>query len=167
MLRSGQVQVLSSELRELLGPPGEAMDAVEARAKALYPEATPIVWECDACSFQFGYVSGSAVEVLGYPSERWHEPMFWADHVVHPDDRDDAVTYCALATGKGRDHMFEYRARTADGRLVWLRDFVMVIRSADSVSLRLRGAMFDVTAEKLAEASPAPVQVPSRDELAA
>ena len=74
-----------------------------------------------------------------------------------PDDRDDAVTYCALATGKGRDHMFEYRARTADGRLVWLRDFVMVIRSADSVSLRLRGAMFDVSREKVgADSPPAP-----------
>ena len=104
-----------------------------------------ILWEGDAKTFQFTFVSQAAERILGYPVARWYEPNFWADVIVHPEDRDDAVAYCALATGQGRDHTFEYRARAADGRLVWLRDIVRVVPGAKGVPESLRGVMVDVT----------------------
>jgi PAS domain-containing protein len=165
VLRAGQLSVLSPELLTLFGADTDPMEQIEARARSLYPERTPIVWECDACTFQFAYGGGGAA-ALGYPLARWLEPMFWADNVVHDDDRDDAITYCSLATAKARDHMFEYRARTAAGGLVWLRDFVKVIPGPGGAPARLRGVMFDVTEEKAATPGPA-ARVPTRDELAA
>lgn len=167
ILRAGQVMVLPPELLELLGSDGEPMEALAARARTMFPAAPPIVWECDACSFQFAFVSDAAVPVLGYPSERWLEPMFWTTRIVCDEDRDDAVTYCELATAKARDHMFEYRARAADGRIVWLRDYVKVVPDGRGRALRLRGVMFDVTSEKVAEAAPVPARTPTRAELAA
>ena len=141
-------------IRRLFGAPGDAMADVDARARALYPDVTPIVWEGDAATFQFTFVSPLAEAVLGYPARRWiEEPTFWADVVVLPEDRGDAIAYCALATGKGRDHTFEYRARAADGRVVWLRDLVQVIPGARGIPERLRGVMFDVSAARAADAA--------------
>lgn len=168
VLRAGPVTVLPDALLDVFGSDGDSIEEVERRASAAFPHETPIVWECDAASFQFGYVSEAAAQLLGFPSRRWLEPMFWTEHIVAAEDLDDAVTYCALATAKARDHMFEYRARAADGRVVWLRDFVKVVaRPGTASAVTLRGVMFDVTAEKLAHPAPTAEQRPLRSELIA
>ena len=120
--------------------------------QALVDDLDAIVWEGDAQTFQFSFVSKAAEKILGYPAERWYEPDFWADVVIHPDDRDHAIAYCALATGQGRDHTFEYRARAADGRLVWLRDVVRVVLGDKGIPVSLRGVMIDITSELDADA---------------
>jgi len=123
----------------------DPIEAVSAHAAALF-DVPVIVWEGDAQTFAFSFISRSAEELLGHSATRWTgEPAFWAESVVHPDDRDDAVAYCALATAKCADHAFTYRARAADGRVVWLADYVRVIRGARGVADRLRGIMIDVT----------------------
>jgi K+-sensing histidine kinase KdpD len=61
-----------------------------------------IVWEADAKTFTFSFVSEQAERILGYPIEQWlREPTFWRDH-VHPDDRNWAIEFCLNATAKNR-----------------------------------------------------------------
>jgi PAS domain S-box-containing protein len=106
-----------------------------------------IVWEADATTFQFTFVSQQAERLLGYPIERWlTEPTFWKDH-IYSDDREWAVALCVSATADKRHHDFEYRMITADGRIVWLRDIVSVIVEND-LPVKLRGVMVDVTERK-------------------
>lgn len=109
-----------------------------------------IVWEADASTFQFTFVSPQAETILGYPVEQWlNEPAFWRDH-THPDDTDWCVNFCLTATAKHEDHEFKYRMIAADGRVVWLHDIVSVKVEADD-SVRLRGIMIDITERKLAD----------------
>jgi len=147
-----RTEILAPELgpvvQEIFGSGADPMDDVERRARRALADRRPIVWEGDATTFQFSYVSPAAEDVLGYPRRRWTgEPTFWGDIVVHPEDRDDAIAYCALATGKCQDHDFVYRAVAADGRVVWLHDIVKVIPGAKGIPERLRGIMIDITAE--------------------
>jgi PAS domain S-box-containing protein len=110
-----------------------------------------IVWEGDAQTFEYFFVSKQAERMLGYPVERWtSEPTFWSDH-IHPEDRDQAVNYCALSTAQMKDHVFEYRMVAADGRVVWLRDIVTVVVENDRPA-KLRGIMVDITENKRIEA---------------
>lgn len=162
-----RVTTLDPNIAGVFGPASDPMPSLVARAMAAYPDTPPILWEGDARTFEFSFVSVTAEQIVGYPVRRWvEEPTFWADVVVVGDDRDEAIGYCALATMRGRDHTFEYRARTADGRVIWLRDFVKVIDDPSGKSgKRLRGIMFDVTAEKLARSSNAIDVQPPRTEL--
>ncbi|MGI8910204.1 MAG: PAS domain S-box protein, partial [Rubrobacteraceae bacterium] len=109
-----------------------------------------IVWEADAQSVEFSFVSEQAERLLGYPTNRWiSEPTFRQEH-IHPDDREWAVAFCARATAEKRDHELEYRMTAADGRVVWLRDIVtVVIENGEPV--KLRGVMVDITERKRAE----------------
>jgi PAS domain S-box-containing protein len=133
----------------VLGDPRDSMSEVEARLRRSRPSQPVIAWEGDASSFAFHYVSPNVERMLGYPAERWtSEPTFWAEQVVLPADRRDAVAYCAMATANKRDHVFEYRARTADGRILVLRDVVQVIVGPRGIPVRLRGLMFDITAQR-------------------
>ncbi|MEX2372662.1 MAG: cache domain-containing protein, partial [Dehalococcoidia bacterium] len=125
-------------------------EADEARADAevarhkymdLVDGVDAIVWEADARTFEFHYVSQRAERILGYPTRRWlSEPTFWADH-IHADDREQAVNYCRACTLAGQDHSFEYRAIAADGGVVWLEDVVRVVLDPDGQPSLLRGVM--------------------------
>jgi PAS domain S-box-containing protein len=109
-----------------------------------------IVWEADANSFNFTFVSPQAERILGYPLARWlEEPHFWSSHIL-PDDREHAVQYCLKATAELRDHNFEYRMLAADGRIVWLHDVVSVTAEAEKPVI-LRGLMVDITERKQLE----------------
>jgi len=120
------------------------------RFRDLVNSVEGIVWEADAATFQFSFVSDQAERILGYPVERWlSEPTFWKDH-LHPHDREWAVPFCERATGENRDHDFEYRMIAADGRVVWLHDLVTVVVD-DERATQLRGVMVDITDRKHAE----------------
>jgi PAS domain-containing protein len=137
--------ILSAKVARVFGADDDPMVLVEHRARQLLAEHRTIVWEGDAQTFQFKFVGGAAEEVLGHPPSRWtREPAFWSDVVVHPEDRNDAIAFCALATGKGIDHDFQYRARCADGRIVRLHDIVKVVKGRLGVAERLRGIMIEL-----------------------
>jgi len=110
-----------------------------------------IVWEADAQTMQFTFVSQQAIAVLGYPLDAWSLPNFWIEH-MHPDDRSWAVPFCLQATQENRSHQFEYRMLTADGRTIWLRDIVTVIQEGGR-PVTLCGVMVDITERKQAEAA--------------
>ena len=129
---------------EVFGDNGDDMLALNRRADELLPPDA-ILWECDANTFVFSYVSPSAVTALGYPTNAWiDDTTFWATKVVHQNDAEEAVNFCASETACDRDHAFEYRAVAADGRIVRLRDVVRVVPAADGLPKRLRGVMFVV-----------------------
>ena len=130
---------------------GELANPTEAEQPwaRLLDRVEGIVWEADPRTFDFSFVSKQAERLLGYPTQAWFEPGFWAAH-VHPEDRAWVVEACRLATEAGERHDMEYRMVAADGRVVWLRDIVGVA-AADGGVPRLSGLMVDVTAQKHAE----------------
>lgn len=106
-----------------------------------------IVWEVDANTMQFIYISPSAVRMLGYTQEEWlKDPNFWADH-IHPDDRQKSVQFCMESTKALQNHDFEYRFIKANGEMVWLRDIVTV-ESHEGKPHILKGIMVDITKQK-------------------
>lgn len=106
-----------------------------------------IVWEAQADTFAFTFISDKVKEILGYTPEEWlSDDEFWKKH-IHPDDRDEAVNFCSLQTKKALNHIFDYRMIKADGSIIWIKDVVSVITNGDKPHL-LRGIMVDVTATK-------------------
>ncbi|HWW61942.1 MAG TPA: PAS domain S-box protein, partial [Thermoanaerobaculia bacterium] len=131
-----------------MSPLPEGQD--ERRSRLL--DALPaIAWSASADTFRFTFVNPAAEKLLGYPLERWlNEPGFWIER-LHPDDRHVAFL-CHNETLAGRDHELVYRMIAADGRVVWLRDYVNVY-SVGGVPVELFGVMVDITREREAEAA--------------
>jgi PAS domain S-box-containing protein len=110
-----------------------------------------IAWSASADTFRFNYISPAAEQILGYPAQRWlDEPTFWLEH-LHPDDRHVAML-CHTETIACRNHELVYRMITADGREVWLRDYVNV-HTVNGAAVELFGVMVDITREQQAEAA--------------
>ncbi|HEX8409109.1 MAG TPA: PAS domain S-box protein, partial [Thermoanaerobaculia bacterium] len=110
-----------------------------------------IAWSASAQTFRFTYINPAAEKLLGYPAERWlDEPHFWTEH-IHPEDRYVAMI-CHNETLACRDHELVYRMIAADGRVVWLRDYINV-HIVDGQPVELFGVMVDITREREAEAA--------------
>ena len=124
----------------------EALSTNERRFRSLVEGADVIVWEFDVARDVFTYVSPQAAR-LGYPLEAWLEPGFWDRH-VHPDDHARALAFGQEEVKAQRNHRYQYRMLAADGRVVWLDDFVSIEKVAGG-QLLLRGVLVDITESKL------------------
>ncbi|CAG4995122.1 Adaptive-response sensory-kinase SasA [Dyadobacter sp. CECT 9275] len=106
-----------------------------------------IVWEADAQTFEFSFVSDHVRHILGYSPEQWlSDPYFWVKH-IHADDLEHTLNYCRANTRDGKNHTFDYRMITAAGNIVWIKDVVSVI-SEKGIPTLLRGVMVDITETK-------------------
>jgi len=123
--------------------------AAEQRFRDIVNTTDGIVWEADATTFAFTFISQQAERLLGYPVEAWQKPGFWVAN-LHPDDKTWAPEYCASCTGRAEAHDFEYRFIASDGRTVWLHDIVTVV-AENGAPRWLRGIMVDITERKAAE----------------
>ncbi|MCU1268079.1 MAG: Blue-light-activated protein [Acidobacteria bacterium] len=129
---------------------GEAEREIRQQYQALVNSIDGIVWELDANTFRFTFISDQSQRILGYAPDQWlAEPTFWADH-LHSEDRLWAPDFCRRAIAKRESHQLDYRMVAADGRVVWLRDFV-TIDAREATHVRLRGVMVDITERKQAE----------------
>jgi len=127
----------------------DAIKASELRFRHLVDTTDGIVWEADAITFEFTFVSNKAERLLGFAIEDWMTPGFWADH-LHPADKTWLPDYRATCTGRLEPHDLEYRFVAKDGRTVWLHDIVTVV--AENGGPRWsRGIMVDITERKQME----------------
>lgn len=150
MLSDGRFQAIARDITQRKIVEQELVQSQEKYA-SLVNTIDGIVWEADAHTFEFSFVSKQAERLLGYPTEAWiADPGFWASK-IHPDDRAWAVNYCMSSTRDKKAHEFEYRMIASDGSIVWIQDIVTVIIENDE-PIRLRGIMVDITERKKAEA---------------
>ncbi len=122
----------------------------EERFRDMVDTVDGIVWEADAASFDFTYVSQQAERMLGYAPEEWYQPGFWIEK-MHPEDQKWASDFCLECCIKGTtNYEFEYRFISRDGREVWLRDLVS-LSMEEGKARWLRGIMVDITDRKKIE----------------
>ena len=106
-----------------------------------------IVWETDAVTHDFTFISDQVKTILGYSPQEWMDtPHFWEDH-IYADDREEAVNFCHEKSKTSRNYDFDYRMIHADGSVVWIKDMVSVIQENGQNS-KLRGVMIDITEAK-------------------
>ncbi|MFA9191492.1 PAS domain S-box protein [Flavobacterium sp. FZUC8N2.13] len=119
----------------------------QKRIESLINTVDGIVWECDAKTLEFNFISKKVEAILGYTSEEWiNTPNFWINHIFH-EDKGFTTKYCQEQTARKLNHDFEYRMVAKDGSIVWLRDIVnVIIENGEAKSLR--GIMIDVTKTK-------------------
>jgi diguanylate cyclase (GGDEF)-like protein/PAS domain S-box-containing protein len=118
--------------------------------KTLLESTKAIPWKIVWGTLRFAYIGPQIEDLLGWPSESWQSVDDWAAR-MHPEDRETVVNFCVEQSQNGVDHEADYRALTRDGRYVWIRDVVHVVRDANGNVECLIGFMFDITERKKTE----------------
>jgi PAS domain S-box-containing protein len=129
--------------------PADALRRSEQRLSQLLEKTKILVWEAEAETWQFTYVSDQAPKIFGYPLARWHEPDFLALH-IHPDDRERALSFSLKQSQVAEQYDFTFRLLSRHGRVIWVHNLVSVTHESGKAK-KLRGFMIDITERKLAE----------------
>lgn len=114
---------------------------------ALVRDLQAVVWEMDARTLRFTFVSDHAATLFGVPAGKWIDFDFWAG-LIDPEDRERAAGTCLRQTRAGHDHDLEYRALLPDGSTKWIRDIVRLVRDDGGRVTHLRGILMDISEAK-------------------
>lgn len=119
------------------------------RRLAFLISGSPVIIYSARSSGDFGatFVSGNVSKRMGYLPEMFTEnPGFWLEH-IHPDDVPgiQAEIDRLLETGS---HRYEYRFRLADGKYIWMRDEMVLMRDKSGHPSEIIGSWMDITEQK-------------------
>ena len=117
--------------------------------KTLLESTKAIPWRIDWKTMTFSYIGPQIERLLGWKQDSWLGVNDWVER-MHPDDREYVVEFCVSQSRAGVDHEADYRALTASGDYVWIRDVVHVVRKDGEVEA-LVGFMFDISERKKTE----------------
>lgn len=122
----------------------------QAVYKTLLESTRAIPWKIDWKTMTFAYIGPQIETLLGWSQASWVSAEDWATR-MHPDDREKVVQFCIAQSQNGVDHEADYRALTAAGDYVWIRDVVHVLRDDNGEVDALIGFMFDISERKKTE----------------
>ena len=134
----------------------DQLAAAERRIRQLVEQVPAVFYEeLPGVTGATFYVSPQIRQIFGVPPEDYiRDERWWVDH-LHPDDRDRTVDEYQERLDEN-DHggslYSEYRMVRPDGETVWINDRATVESDGEGRPVMIRGGMFDVTAQKLAEA---------------
>lgn len=125
----------------------EATDRADISTYQILLESTKAIpWRLDWRTKRFTYIGPQITQLLGWPQNSWKTVEDWACR-IHPLERESVVNFCLKQSIDGLDHEADYRAIAQDGRTIWIRDVVHVVRKNGETE-SLVGFMLDISARK-------------------
>jgi PAS domain S-box-containing protein len=107
-----------------------------------------IVWEVNPKTLRLTFVSRQAEMLLGYPILEWLTVPDFRARTMHLSDVPRMNALWKEAVERGGKHTADYRAITADGKEVWIRETVDVLHDAHGRPVRMTGLGIDITDRK-------------------
>ncbi|MBS3669761.1 sensor domain-containing diguanylate cyclase [Halomonas boliviensis] len=117
--------------------------------KTLLESTKAIPWKLNWITKEFEYIGPQIETLLGWQQDSWKTAQDWIDR-IHLDERQATANLCISQSDCGIDHEADYRALTASGGYVWVRDVVHIIRE-NGVTTALVGFIFDISERKKME----------------
>jgi len=130
-----------------------AVRVTDERLRFVARAITDVVWDWDIKTSALVW-NDSVETVFGHKqNEIYPEVQWWFDH-IHPDDRERVVAgvYGVLDHG-GTSWSDQYRYRRADGTYANVSDRGYIARDTTGATVRMVGAMTDVTERSRSEAA--------------
>lgn len=144
------IEVVAEKVGEKVPEPAKAL-APAAPLDSIVNDIDAVVWEADAHTMQYQFVSERAEELLGHPLAVWQNTEnFWRNK-VHEEDRDRVVDFYRNAKETGTSHACEYRALTSTGATIWVREIVRVQRDEQGQALKFTGLTLDISGRRSAD----------------
>ncbi|MDD2867248.1 HAMP domain-containing sensor histidine kinase [Neomegalonema sp.] len=127
----------------------------EQQFKRLAESTGVIPWQANLKEQRFTYIGPQIETLTGYPPDSWYAVGFWVEH-VHPDDRQTVIFDGMRKLRSGDFTTYEYRVRSASGRVVYLRNMMTLVAARGKGDkgekpMLAHGFMLDVTEIKMAE----------------
>jgi PAS domain S-box-containing protein len=106
-----------------------------------------VLFECDAQTLEFKFVSEQIKNLLGYAPEEYTSNRDILTRVLHPEDHEVILKELYEKTNRLKNFSSDYRVISKDGTQRWVKISVSIIRE-NGTPRWLRGLMIDITSSK-------------------
>lgn len=154
------VQKLETELKELFSNMQlaykesddlrHAAQDSEKRFRDLVDGLDAIVWEADADTRHFSFISNQVENLFQLSTDEWLTSADFYKDQIFPEDRKKVLDAYQRSIEQGVDCQLEYRRLSNDGSIIWVRDNFRII-TVEGQNKQLRGVMVDITKKRQAE----------------
>jgi len=119
-----------------------------ARLHYLLTSTTAVIYTAKTTEdYGATFISENVAQVVGYKSEEFlKNSKLWIDH-VHPDDIEWINGEISKLFKEGV-HVFEYRFKRKDGKYIWVRDEMKLVRDKNGEPLEIVGYWVDISERK-------------------
>ncbi len=118
--------------------------ATNIKLEQLINTVDGILWEAHPETLKFSFISNKVEEVLGYSPQEWFSSdTFWVDH-LYEGDKERVVNFCLDQTRKGKSHQAEFRFYKKDGSVIWVKEYVTVVKNEEGAVINLVGLTMDI-----------------------
>jgi PAS domain S-box-containing protein len=130
----------------------QQLRAAETRYRALVENLPAITYIAEVGVLgRWLYVSPQIQSILGFSPEEWlADASNWINH-VHADDRERALEAETRFWEIGGIYRADYRMIARDGRVIWLRDDAVYLKTPDAQKPVMQGVLHDITDYKQLE----------------
>ncbi|HVP27727.1 MAG TPA: PAS domain-containing protein [Myxococcota bacterium] len=133
-----------SETREAAKQVAERAERYRLAAKA----TNTAIWDWDFATDEVDW-SGETESILGFSQDEIDRRIAWWKEHIHPEDRARVVVSIEDAIRRGeRFWSDEYRFVRGDGAVLWIFDQGYAVKDESGQTVRMIGAMADVTRRK-------------------
>jgi len=122
----------------------------EKRFRDLVDGLDAIVWEADADTKRFSFISQQVEKLFQYSINDWLSAADFFKEQIFPDDREKVLEAYNKSIGMETDCQLEYRRVSKNGSIIWVRDNIRII-NVEAKKKQLRGVFVDVTNKHQAE----------------
>jgi PAS domain S-box-containing protein len=113
-------------------------------------EVPAILWQAAADTLAFQAVAGAVQDLSGRPAEYWINTPGYFEQRIHPEDRAAVMALYRRTVETGGQASAEYRALSAGGEIVWLRETIRVPAPAEEPRT-ITGVITDVARRRETE----------------
>lgn len=143
------LQALNDMAARLEKHEGELREA-ETRYRTLVEKIPTVIYTVNLDDAQLHYISPRVETLLGYTHEELlANPKIWSLCII-PDDIPLVQNAIARCKADNAPIHLEYRMRTRDGRIIWVRDDANPLRDEAGTAQLLQGTLLDITDHKQA-----------------
>jgi PAS domain S-box-containing protein len=152
---AGQVMTQLQQRADLAarGELARRLADVEARHQALLERLPGVVYTLGPeAPNEVRSISPQIETLLGEQAADWIGDSDIWKRLVHPDDAEWVAAECERTNQTGEPFSAEYRMRTRDGEVRWVRDKAELVHGGDGRPLCWQGILTDITATRLTAA---------------
>ena len=126
--------------------------AAETRYRSLVENLPAITYIAEVGVLgRWHYVSPQIQSILGFTQEEWlSDTSNWVNH-VHGEDRERALEAEMRFWESGGMYRADYRMMARDGRVIWLRDHAVYLKTIAEQRPLMQGVLIDITEYKSME----------------
>jgi PAS domain S-box-containing protein len=125
--------------------------ALRERLQFVLSASPAVIYTCEI-NGRYGttFISDNVLSILGYTAQEFLlNPIFWTTR-IHPSDVAKIFTDLVKMPEQGQI-IHEYRFLHQNGRYLWVRDEMRLVRDAQGVPIEIVGYFVDISDRKLAE----------------